>query len=84
MHLAGIHANYNRLREAVLGGRPFSKPALFLRAENSDYIGEEGAKEIVRLFPQARLQVVRGAGHWLHAEAPVEFTRHVLEFLSEK
>jgi pimeloyl-ACP methyl ester carboxylesterase len=81
-NLPGISANLFRLSEAVRGGRPFAKPTLFLRGENSDYITEGDVPEILRLFPCATIQRVTGAGHWLHADAPVEFTRLVTEFLT--
>lgn len=80
-NLMGIQANYLRLTEAVNGGRPFGRPTLFLRGEQSSYITERDMPEIRRLFPEASLQVVKGAGHWLHADAPQEFTRLVLGFL---
>jgi esterase len=82
-NLAGIRANYPQLAEAVRGGRPFAKPTLFLRGETSDYITENDLPQIRRLFPNAVSQVVKGAGHWLHADAPVEFIRRVLEFVTD-
>jgi pimeloyl-ACP methyl ester carboxylesterase len=81
-YLTGIRANCPRLAEAVQGGRPFAKPALFLRGERSDYLAEKDLPAIQWLFPNARLQVVKNAGHWLHADAPVEFTQRFLEFLT--
>jgi esterase len=80
-NLAGISANLPRLSEAVQGGRPFARPTLFLRGEDSDYLTERDVPEILRLFPNAILQVVTRTGHWLHADAPAEFTRMVLDFL---
>ena len=34
------------------------------------------------LFPQARLKVIAGAGHWLHAEKPAIFLRLARDFLA--
>ena len=82
IHLAAIHANYGALMAAVQGGRPFARPTLFLRGEHSDYITAGDAGEIARLFPDAQLRTVRGAGHWVHADAPAEFASVVAEFLS--
>lgn len=81
MHLEGIHAAYGDLTAAIAGGRPFGKPALFLRGGNSDYIADGDWPEICRWFAQARCETVPGAGHWLHADAPAEFSRRVLQFL---
>ena len=56
-------------------------PALFLRGEASDYVAEADLPEIRRLFPQARVETLPGAGHWLHAEAPRPFEAAVRAFL---
>jgi pimeloyl-ACP methyl ester carboxylesterase len=81
INLAAIQENYGQLTAAVAGGRPFARPTLFLRGEHSGYITDGDANEIERLFPDARLRTVRGAGHWVHAEAPGEFVSIVAEFL---
>lgn len=49
---------------------PFEGPVLWLAGENSPYVGDEDEERMRRLFPRARLVVVNGAGHWLHAEKP--------------
>ena len=48
----------------------FEGPALFLAGAESDYVTDDGRDAIRRLFPQARLVRIKGAGHWLHADAP--------------
>ncbi|HEY9174633.1 MAG TPA: alpha/beta fold hydrolase [Verrucomicrobiae bacterium] len=82
VNLSAIHANYGQLMAAVTGGRPFTRPTLFVRGEHSDYLTAGDTGEIERLFPNAQLRTVRGAGHWVHAEAPAEFASVVTEFLS--
>jgi len=37
--------------------------------------------EIFRLFPNATIDHVAGAGHWVHSEKPYEFLDMVLQFL---
>jgi esterase len=81
VHLEAIHANYDRLREAVHGAIPFTGPTLFLRGERSDYIGAEDLAAIHGLFPTAEIAVVPGAGHWVHADAPEPFAEAVIAFL---
>lgn len=61
---------------------PFPGPALFLAGALSDYVRPEARPTIRRLFPQARLARIPGAGHWLHAEKPREFEAAVRVFLS--
>lgn len=46
---------------------------LFLRAERSDYLLPEHQPAIHRLFPQASIETLAGAGHWLHADQPAAF-----------
>jgi pimeloyl-ACP methyl ester carboxylesterase len=54
---------------------------LFIRGGRSDYIGAADEVEIRRLFPAAEIRDIPAAGHWVHADAPEEFVRLVLEFL---
>jgi esterase len=59
----------------------YDGPALFLRGETSDYVRDAHEPTMRRLFPQAELETLEGAGHWLHAEAPEAFAAVVSEFL---
>lgn len=63
-------------------GRVYGGPALFVAGERSDYVRPEHHPAIVRLFPRAAIEVVAGAGHWVHAEAPTAFLGVVGRFLS--
>jgi len=38
---------------------------------------------IQRLFPQARIVRIEGAGHWVHAEQPQAFLQAIGPFLSD-
>lgn len=59
----------------------FSKPTLFLRGGNSDYILEADHHTINHHFSQAKIKSIPNTGHWLHAEAPDVFFKLSLEFL---
>ena len=56
-------------------------PTQFIRGEQSDYVDERGLALIARHFRDYRVDTIDGAGHWLHADEPAEFTRLALEFL---
>jgi esterase len=56
-------------------------PALFMRGEKSTYILDEDLEGILDLFPNARLETITGAGHWVQAEQPKAFVATLLEFL---
>lgn len=60
----------------------YTGPTLFVRGEKSNYLREEDLPMIQRHFPQARLETVAGAGHWVHYEAPDEVTVLVEEFVA--
>lgn len=59
----------------------FTGPSLFLSGGKSDYVKKDYRPEIKRLFPNAKFAKIPGAGHWLHAEKPREFTAAVAAFL---
>ena len=59
----------------------FLGPALFLTGAESHYVRPEHRETILVLFPKARFASIPGAGHWLHAEKPREFTETVRVFL---
>lgn len=60
---------------------PFTHPALFVRGEKSNYITDEDWIEIKTIYPRADLYTMPGAGHWVHAEKPVEYFDLVMNFL---
>ena len=55
-------------------------PTLFIRGSLSDYILDSDIQEIENLLPDSQLVTIENAGHWVHAEAPEEFTDAVLSF----
>ncbi|WKE67195.1 alpha/beta fold hydrolase [Gallaecimonas kandeliae] len=63
-------------------GRPFSGPTLFIKGSESDYLTGDHAGAVQSLFPTAKLKVISGTGHWLHAEKPLVFNKLVRDFLS--
>ena len=63
-------------------GTPYAGDVLFLAGQQSDYILETDMATIHALFPNAYLNWVADAGHWLHAENPKGFTDALQDFLS--
>jgi pimeloyl-ACP methyl ester carboxylesterase len=57
-------------------------PTLFLAGARSDYITPDDAPAIHARFPQARIESVPGAGHWVHAEAGEAFLSALVPFLA--
>ena len=80
--------NLPALREEMPGilGFPevnagFDGPVLFLSGAESDYVRPEHRRRIKEMFPRARFARIPGAGHWLHADKPREFSATVAAFL---
>jgi esterase len=82
MNLEGIYRNYDAINRAVDADHSFDKPTLFIRGEKSDYVTDADFADITRLFPNAQMVTIPGAGHWVHADRPDAFADAVLEFLS--
>ena len=84
INLRGIYENYPHLCEAMASEKSFIKPALFISGGKSDYILETDKPRIRALFPRARFEAIPDAGHWLQADAPAEFVRVVMTFLTDE
>ena len=82
MNLEVIEKNYARINEELTQDYQFHGPTLFIRGSKSGYILMDDLPGISRLFPKAELVTIKGAGHWVHTDAPEDFTKTVLDFLS--
>ncbi len=56
-------------------------PTLFIRGAMSNYILDEDWEEIEEIFPDATLETIENAGHWVHSEQSEKFIEHVLGFI---
>jgi hypothetical protein len=59
----------------------FDGPTLFLRGAKSDYILDADFETIYHHFSMATIVTIANAGHWLHAENPIDFEINVMRFL---
>ena len=60
----------------------YAGPTLFLRGDKSEYIAIDDYPLIKRHFPNAIIEVVEKAGHWLHAENPKQFYELSYNFMN--
>lgn len=60
----------------------YNGPTLFLYGGASDYVRPEHEDIIRRLFPNATLDAMPEARHWLHADQPEVFRAKVADFLA--
>ena len=56
-------------------------PTLFLKGEKSNYIEESDFNDLMYYFPNSEIETIYNAGHWLHAENPIDFYQLTMDFL---
>ena len=66
----------------LVGCAPYDGPVLWVAGADSDYVTDEYAEEMERLFPRVRRVTVKGAGHWVHSEQPAVFVEVLRRFLA--
>lgn len=81
MNLPVIIEHYPEILGFESDEDPFDSDTLFIRGDKSDYIIPEEFPKFLKLFPRAELKTISNAGHWVHAENPVEFINKLTEFL---
>ncbi len=81
-NLKAIHNHYEEILAELKDDRSYGGPTLFIRGGNSPYVQESALPQIEALFPNYQLETIEGAGHWVHAEKPVELIDEVEQFLS--
>lgn len=70
----------------IIGGdledkRAVELPALFMRGALSNYVREPDLPGISEWFPNAQLDTIANAGHWVQAEQPQAFVESLMRFL---
>ncbi len=85
LNLDAIGANMASLMEFPFDAETtrYDGPVLFVAGGNSNYMKPEHRAVIRSFFPEARIEIIDGAGHWVHAEKPAEFGSLVKGFLAE-
>jgi pimeloyl-ACP methyl ester carboxylesterase len=81
VNLDVIRKNYAFIDAAVEAATTFDKPTLFMRGALSQYIMPQDEPTIKKLFPNATITTIAGAGHWIHTDAPGEFAQNLMNFL---
>ncbi|MCU0354788.1 MAG: alpha/beta fold hydrolase [Cytophagales bacterium] len=81
-NLAAIDQDIENVGEALPAHFRYERPTLFIRGERSNYIRDDDWPLVLEHFPNARLETVTDAGHWVHAEKPAELLQLVNAFLA--
>ncbi len=64
----------------ILPNNEIFNSTLFIRGMLSNYILDEDIPQLEDQFTDFQIVSIENAGHWVHAEAPLEFIEKVLEF----
>jgi len=67
-----------------LGAARYDGLVLWVGGDRSDYITDEYAPTMDRLFPNNRRVTIKGAGHWVHSEKPEVFVEVLRRFLEQR
>ena len=62
---------------------PYPGPTLFIGGADSNYISAKHTDAIERLFPQASVTHVAGAGHFVHVDQPAAVCELIADFIQE-
>ena len=81
MNVPVLYKYYKEILGNIAIPSPIENETLFLRGANSNYIQDTDWQSIQLLFPNATLNTIPNAGHWVHAEQPALFAKAVEEFL---
>lgn len=68
MNLEALKQNIEEVGKGLPQDATYSGETLFIKGENSDYIQEEDKSDISSHFQDFEIQVIKNAGHWVHAE----------------
>lgn len=80
-NLEAFNNDDRTIGEALQENSIYNGPALFLIGSDSNYIQNSDYTLIKKHFPNAVIATVANAGHWLHADNPVEFFEKSIGFL---
>mgnify|MGYP000899895319 CR=1 FL=1 len=75
-----ISETIEQIGEAI-NDRQYDGETLFIRGERSNYIQDSDKEMIDIYFPNAEIETIANAGHWVHAEQPDHFLECILDFL---
>ena len=81
INLPVIESNIEIIGGGMESGQKWEGPALFISGGDSDYIKSADHELIYQHFPKAKIEMIAGAGHWVHAVKPTELQELVLDFL---
>lgn len=80
-NLEVLNEKIEEVGENISVSDTYDGPTLFLRGDRSEYIVPSDLSEFKKHFPQAVMETIDKAGHWLHAENPEQFFEKSMAFM---
>ncbi len=80
MNLDSLYKNYESIL-APIGKKIVDVETLFINGALSNYIQEEDKPFINTIFKNSKFTTIEKAGHWVHAEQPMEMIKVIHSFL---
>ncbi|MBI9032948.1 MAG: alpha/beta fold hydrolase [Bacteroidales bacterium] len=85
LNVNAIYENIDNVFEGIeYENTTFNKETLFVRAGKSNYIIDDDYSRIFQHFPEAKIQTIEKASHWVHADTPEELCELLNTFLNKK
>ena len=86
LNLMGISAAMPQLCSfpSELLGLHYPGPTTVIAGELSDYVADRSGAAFHPMFEPGRVEVIAGAGHWVHADQPAAFIRCVQNAFEEE
>ncbi len=81
MNLNLLHKEYANIISGIQILDIIETPCLFVGGEKSVYLNDQQLESISNNFMTYHVEFIEGAGHWVHAEKPIELLELVREFL---
>lgn len=81
LNLPVIERELYGIGQELTNPRVVTEPTLFIRGNESPYILDEDIPAIKRIFTNALVETIQGAGHWVQAEKPDAFVAVLTGFL---
>ncbi len=82
INLPVLVENIEEVGKALSENKTYKGDTLFLKGANSNYIEPMDEYVIKNHFSNSSIKSIANAGHWLHAENPIDFHNEVLNFIS--
>ncbi|MGB7395356.1 MAG: alpha/beta fold hydrolase [Pricia sp.] len=82
-NLEVLSGKMEEVGENISPSDTYDGPTLFLRGDRSEYIAPGELSNFKKHFPNAKMETIEKAGHWLHAENPEQFFEKSMVFLKE-